>query len=121
MRIALAITSVIQLCLWGFTFCILVGERPDFWETLNATAMIVAATVTLALAFVARFPRWLGILGAIAHGAAILTYFAPGLLVGGEYLEGIGLMIGFGLFIPYLIPAAISAALVLSLSFRRPA
>jgi hypothetical protein len=94
-------------------------ERLGFWEALNVAAMIIAAMVTLTLAFVAHFPRWLGILGAIAHFVGILTYFVPGLVIGGEALEGMALMFGYGLFIPYLLPAAISAALVLSLSFRR--
>ena len=121
MRVTLAITSVIQLCLWGFTAWIMVCERPDFWETLNVAAMIIAAMVTLTLAFVARFPRWLGILGAIAHVAGILTYLVPGWVIGGEALEGMALIFGYGLFIPYLVPAAVSAVLVLSLSFRRSA
>jgi hypothetical protein len=58
MRVALAITSVIQLCLWGLTLWIMACERLDYWETLNVAAMIIAAMVTLILAFVARFPRW---------------------------------------------------------------
>jgi hypothetical protein len=118
MKAALAITSGMQLCLWGLTLWIMACERLDAWETLNVAAMIIAAMVTLTLALVAGFPRWLGILGAIAHVAAILTYFVPGLVIGGECLEGMALMFGYGLFIPYFVPAAVSAVLVLSLSLR---
>ena len=121
MRVTLAITSAIQLCLWGVSALIMAREGLDFWETLNVAAMIVAAMVTFPLAFVARFPRWLGILGAVAHVAAILTYLVPGLVIGGEALEGMAIIFGSGLFIPYLVPAVVSAVLVLSLPLQRSA
>ncbi len=114
-RVFLAISSAVQLCVWAFA-----GLRHAYPEEIpSIAAMIVSAAATLALAFLSRWPRRIGVVAALAHLGAIALYLLPAFAVGGECVEGVLIVFMTGLFVVLLLPAVVSAVLVSSLAVRQ--
>ena len=114
-RVILGISSTVQFCLWG-NF----AARSTFPEEMpTIVAMMVASMVTLLLSLFLDLPKWSGVVGGLLHTIATACYLLPGFILGGEYAEGVGMAIAYGLIVLILGPPILNTGSCALISVQR--